>query len=215
MLVSYLFFNDSRGTMSRIDIKISSLFLLKIKRWEVKFHKTRHVEKIIKKKSIENLQHFHLHLWMWIIDAHGLKIQGEGPWGFCQILGGRVYRGWENFRGRVHFFGFLLQFCKRFGGRVQFCTPSPPTPVCIYDVDYPQKCNFYLKNGSSVFSVVVAEEGHVRQEQLLHLLQGRTRLGLPDQRGHHFQDHWKKKDIINIIVLIQLNNFQDHWKKVN
>ncbi len=25
------------------------------------------------------------------IDAHGLKIQGEGQWGFCQIFGGRVH----------------------------------------------------------------------------------------------------------------------------
>jgi hypothetical protein len=45
------------------------------------------------------------------IDAHGLKIQGEGQGGFCQILGGRVYRGCENFGGRVQFFGVLLNFC--------------------------------------------------------------------------------------------------------
>ncbi len=44
------------------------------------------------------------------IDAHGLKIQGEGQWDFCQILGGRVYRGCENFGGRVHLFGVLLHF---------------------------------------------------------------------------------------------------------
>jgi len=31
------------------------------------------------------------------IDAHGLKIQEEGPYGFCQILGGRVFRGCEKF----------------------------------------------------------------------------------------------------------------------
>ncbi len=43
-------------------------------------------------------------------DAHGLKIQGEGHWGFCQILGGRVYSGCENFLGRVHLFGVLLHF---------------------------------------------------------------------------------------------------------
>ena len=44
------------------------------------------------------------------IDAHGLKIQGEGQRGFCQILGGRVYRGCENFGGRVQLFGVLLHF---------------------------------------------------------------------------------------------------------
>ncbi len=44
------------------------------------------------------------------IDAHGLKIQGEGQGGFCQILGGRVYRGCENFGGRVPLFGVLLHF---------------------------------------------------------------------------------------------------------
>ncbi len=44
------------------------------------------------------------------IDAHGLKIQGEGQGGFCQILGGRVYRGCENFGGRVQLFGVLLHF---------------------------------------------------------------------------------------------------------
>jgi hypothetical protein len=44
------------------------------------------------------------------IDAHGLKIQGEGQAGFCQILGGRVYRGCENFGGRVQLFGVLLHF---------------------------------------------------------------------------------------------------------
>jgi hypothetical protein len=44
------------------------------------------------------------------IDAHGLKIQREGQGGFCQILGGRVYRGCENFGGRVHLFGVLLHF---------------------------------------------------------------------------------------------------------
>ncbi len=45
-----------------------------------------------------------------LIDAHGLKIQGEGQGGFCQILGGRVYRGCENFGGRVQLFGVLLHF---------------------------------------------------------------------------------------------------------
>ena len=44
------------------------------------------------------------------IDAHGLKIQGEGQGGFCQILGGRVFRGCENFGGRVQLFGVLLHF---------------------------------------------------------------------------------------------------------
>ncbi len=38
--------------------------------------------------------------FVFVIDAHGLKIQGEGQGGFCQILGGRVYRGCENFGGR-------------------------------------------------------------------------------------------------------------------
>ena len=39
--------------------------------------------------------------------------------GFCQILGGRVYRGCENFWGRVHLFGvlfyciFVTKFCKK------------------------------------------------------------------------------------------------------
>ncbi len=44
------------------------------------------------------------------IDAHGLKIQREGQGGFCQILGGRVYRGCENFGERVQLFGVLLHF---------------------------------------------------------------------------------------------------------
>jgi hypothetical protein len=41
------------------------------------------------------------------IDAHALKIQGEGPWGFCHFLGGRDCK---NFGGRVHLFGVLLHF---------------------------------------------------------------------------------------------------------
>jgi len=38
---------------------------------------------------------------MFGIDSHGLKIQREGPTGFCQFLGGRVYRGYENVGGRA------------------------------------------------------------------------------------------------------------------
>ncbi len=48
------------------------------------------------------------------IDAHGLTIQGEGPWGFCQILGGRVYRACENFSGLVHLFVFYCIFINIF-----------------------------------------------------------------------------------------------------
>ncbi len=44
------------------------------------------------------------------IDAHGLKIQGEGPRVFLHFLGGRVYRGCENSGGRVHLFGILFHF---------------------------------------------------------------------------------------------------------
>jgi hypothetical protein len=44
------------------------------------------------------------------IDAHCLKIQGEGKGHFCQILGGGVYRGCENCWGRVQLFGVLLHF---------------------------------------------------------------------------------------------------------
>ncbi len=61
------------------------------------------------------------------IDAHGLKIQGEGPWGFCKNIGGRVYRGYENLLGRVHLFGVLLKFYKNFVGMVHFYLPSPPS----------------------------------------------------------------------------------------
>jgi hypothetical protein len=45
-----------------------------------------------------------------IIDAHSLKIQGEGPYGFGPFVGGRVYRGCENFGGMVYLFVFLLHF---------------------------------------------------------------------------------------------------------
>jgi hypothetical protein len=44
------------------------------------------------------------------IDAHVLKIQWEGPSGFCHFWGGRVHRGCENFWVRVHLFGVLLHF---------------------------------------------------------------------------------------------------------
>ncbi len=61
-------------------------------------------------------------------------------WGFCQILGGRVYRGCENLGGRLHLLAFycifINKFGKKFGGRVHFNPPSPPypppPPVCIY-----------------------------------------------------------------------------------
>ncbi len=36
------------------------------------------------------IPHFSLLRGLTAIDAHGLKIQGEGQGGFCQILGGRV-----------------------------------------------------------------------------------------------------------------------------
>ena len=69
------------------------------------------------------------------MDAHGLKIQVEGPWGFCQILGGRVYRGCENFGGEGKtfwcFIEFLLaSFAKILEGGYNFIPPHPP--VCIY-----------------------------------------------------------------------------------
>jgi hypothetical protein len=74
------------------------------------------------------------------IDAHGLKIQGEGQGGFSQILGGRVYRGCENFGGRPPegttfwcFIAFLLiSFAKILEGGYTFIPPSPPLtpPLC-------------------------------------------------------------------------------------
>jgi hypothetical protein len=51
-----------------------------------------------------------------------------------QILGGRVYRGCENFGGEgtpflVFYCIFINKFCKKFGGRVHFYPPSP-SPLC-------------------------------------------------------------------------------------
>ncbi len=73
----------------------------------------------------------------WITDAHSLKIQGEGPWGFCQILGGRVYRGCEYFGGRVHLFGVLLHFYEQglqnFWREGTLLSPlSRPHPHCVH-----------------------------------------------------------------------------------
>jgi len=82
-----------------------------------------------------------------IINAHSLKFQGEleGRWG----LGGRVYKGCENFEGRVHLFGVLLHFYSQVLQKFQregtllspltlcwvhFYPPSPP--VCIYECDH-------------------------------------------------------------------------------
>jgi hypothetical protein len=56
----------------------------------------------------------------------------------------------------------------------------------------------YLKNCSPVFSVVVAEQGHIGEEQLLDLFQGWTGLRLADQGGNHFQDHLKKKRKVSL-----------------
>ncbi len=78
-------------------------------------------------------------MWLSYIYAHGLKFQGEGRWGYCQILGGRVYRGCENFFGGgytflVFYCIFINKFCKNLGGRVHFYLPSPLPLVCIYAV---------------------------------------------------------------------------------
>ncbi len=66
------------------------------------------------------------------IDAHGLKFLGEGRGGFCQTLGGRVYRGCENFGGRVHLFGVLLHFYFLLTSfaKILFFPPHPPPPLC-------------------------------------------------------------------------------------
>ena len=47
----------------------------------------------------------------------------------------------------------------------------------------------HLEDGPPVLPVVVAEERHVGEEELLDLLQPRAGLRLTDERGHHLQDH--------------------------
>ena len=82
-----------------------------------------------------------------IVDAHSLKFQGELE---CRCgLGGRVYKGCENFWGRVHLFGVLLHFysqvLQKFQREGTLLSPSPPggytfipphPPVCIYECDH-------------------------------------------------------------------------------
>jgi len=57
----------------------------------------------------------------------------------------------------------------------------------------------HLEHGASVLPIAVAQQGHILQEQLLHIDQGLGLLGLPNQGGHHLEDHWmgKENDIIN------------------
>ncbi len=84
------------------------------------------------------------------IDAHGLKIQGEVPWGFSQILGGRVHRGCENVLGEGTpfwcFIAFLLtSFAKVLEGGYTFIplTPPPAPPPCVHLRQYqcfPKSC---------------------------------------------------------------------------
>jgi hypothetical protein len=78
------------------------------------------------------------------IDAHGLKIQGEGPWGFCQILGGRVYRGlWKLWGEGTPFWCFiaflLTSLAKISEGGYNFIPPHPPPP-CVYQWECPTLC---------------------------------------------------------------------------
>ncbi len=69
---------------------------------------------------------------------------GGGSMRFCQILGGRAFKGCENVEGRVHLLGVLMTFlltscAKKFRGQVHFYPPSTPTPVCIYESPVPAK----------------------------------------------------------------------------
>ncbi len=65
------------------------------------------------------------------LDAHGLKIQGEGSWGFGQICGGR-YIGVVRNLG-VHPYRVLLHFYDQIFRTLSPPRPPPPLPVCIYE----------------------------------------------------------------------------------
>ncbi len=62
--------------------------------------------------------------WISVYQSHGLKILREGPWGFCQILGGRINRGCENFGGRVHLSVYLSICISVYLSNIQ--------SVCVY-----------------------------------------------------------------------------------
>jgi hypothetical protein len=71
------------------------------------------------------------------IDAHGLKIQGEGPWGF-DTFGEGGYRGCQNFFwegtpfwGFIAFYEQVLWKFRREGPILSSLTPH----VCIYGLN--------------------------------------------------------------------------------
>ena len=47
----------------------------------------------------------------------------------------------------------------------------------------------HLEHGAPILAVVVAQKGHVCEEDLLDLEQGLRRFRLADQRRHHFEHH--------------------------
>ena len=55
--------------------------------------------------------------------------------------------------------------------------------------DEPLLPDGHLEDGASILTVVVAQEGHVREENLFELHERFARLGLADERCHHFEDH--------------------------
>jgi hypothetical protein len=62
------------------------------------------------------------------IDAHGLKIQEEGPWDILpNLFAEMIFRGCNSIWGRVHLFSFiailLTGFSEKFGGMVLFHNP--------------------------------------------------------------------------------------------
>ncbi len=71
------------------------------------------------------------------IDTHGLKIQGEGPWGFYRILGGGYIKGlwkcWVEGTLISGFIAFLLTSFVKFWREGPLLYPLPPLPpVCIF-----------------------------------------------------------------------------------
>ncbi len=73
-------------------------------------------------------------------------------WGFCQILGGRVFRGCEHLWGRVHFLrvlvAFLLTSFAKNGRRVHFNPLSPPLSASKNQTSTLSKVNRRIaKNG--------------------------------------------------------------------
>jgi len=55
--------------------------------------------------------------------------------------------------------------------------------------DQPFLPHGHLQDGTPILTVVVAEQCHIRQEQLLYLQQLLRLLRLSNQRRYHFEDH--------------------------